>query len=276
MLAIGTRLSDWGTLGYRFPTPPWPKQTLVHACADVNMIGKNFQPEVGIVCSGPEFVRAFLDCTVVSEKKDRSAWIAELHGYACAQAKWKNVSAPDGVAFGNVIAALGELTPDATSIVPDAGISAALAYKFFPFHGKRKLYSTMSGVMGYGMPGAVAIAMREPERTVVCLVGDGGFMMTGNELAVAVERKLPIKIFLSNNRSLGTIRLHQERMYPGRSHATDLTGPDFSKLAQAFGCETMLIEQDSDISPTIQAALKAQGPVFVEVKASLLAILPKV
>jgi acetolactate synthase-1/2/3 large subunit len=239
------------------------------------MIGKNFQPEVGMVCHGAEFIRAFADCAAVPEKKDRSAWISELHGYAATQAVWKNIQAPDGVAFGNVVRALGELTPDATSIVPDAGISAALAYKFFPFKGKRKLYSTMSGVMGYGVPGAVAIAMREPERTVVCLVGDGGFMMTGNELAVAVERKLPVKIFLSNNRSLGTIRLHQERMYPGRSHATDLTGPDFSKLAQAFGCETLLIERDEDVEPMIRAALAAAGPVFVEVKASLSAILPK-
>ncbi len=275
LMAIGTRLSDWGTLNYRFPTPPWPNQTLVHACADVTMIGKNFQPEVGMVCHGAEFIRAFAQCNAVPEKKDRSAWISELHGYATTQAVWKNIQAPDGVAFGNVVRALGELTPDATSIVPDAGISAALAYKFFPFKGRRKLYSTMSGVMGYGVPGAVAIAMREPERTVVCLVGDGGFMMTGNELAVAVERKLPVKIFLSNNRSLGTIRLHQERMYPGRSHATDLTGPDFSKLAQAFGCETLLIEKDEDIEPMIRAALKATGPVFVEVKASLSAILPK-
>jgi len=275
LLAIGTRLSDWGTLNYRFPTPPWPNQTLVHACADVTMIGKNFQPEVGIVCHGEEFIRAFAAQVVVPEKKDRSAWISELHGYAKTQAVWKNIKAPDGVAFGNVVRALGELTPDSTSIVPDAGISAALAYKFFPFTGKRKLYSTMSGVMGYGVPGAVAIAMREPDRTVVCLVGDGGFMMTGNELAVAVERKLPLKIFLSNNRSLGTIRLHQERMYPGRSHATDLTGPDFSKLAQAFGCATLLIEKDEDIEPMIRAALAATGPVFVEVQASLSAILPK-
>lgn len=275
LLAIGTRLSDWGTLNYRFPTPPWPKQPLVHVCADVTMIGKNFQPEIGMVCHGAEFIRVFKAHAVVPEKKDRSAWISELHGYAQTQAVWENIKASDGVAFGNVVRALGELTPDATSIVPDAGISAALAYKFFPFTGRRKLYSTMSGVMGYGVPGAVAIAMREPDRTVVCLVGDGGFMMTGNELAVAVERKLALKIFLSNNRSLGTIRLHQERMYPGRSHATDLSGPDFSKLAQAFGCATLLIEKDEDIEPMIRAALAATGPVFVEVKASLLAILPK-
>ena len=228
-----------------------------------------------MVCHGAEFIREFALQAVVPEKKDRSAWISELHGYAQTQAVWKNIKASDGVAFGNVVRALGELTPDATSIVPDAGISAALAYKFFPFTGKRKLYSTMSGVMGYGVPGAVAIAMRETERTVVCLVGDGGFMMTGNELAVAVERKLPLKIFLSNNRSLGTIRLHQERMYPGRSHATDLSGPDFSKLAQAFGCATLLIEKDEDIEPMIRAALAATGPVFVEVNASLSAILPK-
>ena len=275
LLYVGTRMSDWGTLAYTFPTPPWAAQPLVHVCAETEAIGKNFQPDVGVVCRGPDFIEVLLEQDLNSQGIDRANWIKQLNQQALKQEQWTPIDAPDGVPYGNLIEALGRLVPDATSMVPDAGISAALVYKYFPFSGQRKLYSTMSGVMGYGVPGAVSIAMRQPERTIVCLVGDGGFMMTGNELAVAIERKLPIKIFLSNNRSLGTIRIHQEKHYPGTPHATDLSGPDFSMLARSFGCPAMRIERNEDIDATVLAALKVDGPVLVEVMASLQAILPK-
>lgn len=275
VLAIGTRLSEWTTLDYTFPTAPWPQQPLVHVCAETEAIGRNFQPDVGIVSRGPDFVEALLQIDSQPAPTRHSGWIRELHAAAEAMSVWKLSRASDGVVFANVVDALGKMLPDSTSIVPDAGVSAALAYRYFPFRGRRRLYCTMSGVMGYGVPGAVAIAMRDPASTVVCLVGDGGFLMTGNELAVAVERKLPLRIFLSNNRSLGTIRLHQEREYPGRAHATDLSGPDFAQLAVAFGCKSVVIEREEDIQPAIRSALDVSGPVLVEVRSSLSAILPK-
>gem|GEM_PF-6260604 len=155
------------------------------------------------------------------------------------------------------------------SIVPDAGISAALVYRYFSFYGQRRLYATMAGVMGFGIPGSIAVALREPRKKVICLVGDGGFMMTGFDLAIAVEKKLPICIFLANNRSLGTIYFHQEKHYPGGAHATALPGPDFKALAESFGCTALRIESEEDIANAATQALKVEGPVLVEVNTSL-------
>jgi acetolactate synthase-1/2/3 large subunit len=184
-------------------------------------------------------------------------------------------TAPDGVVFGNVIAALAGAVADDVIIVPDAGISASLLYRYFPFRPPQRLLATIAGVMGFGVPGAVATAMRMPRRQIVCIVGDGGFMMTGSELALAVERKLPIAIFLSNNRSLGTIRFNQERDFPGRPSATDLSGPDFAALARSFGCETLTIAREEEVMPTVAAALRHTGPILVDVRSSLSAILPE-
>ncbi|NYT24162.1 pyruvate decarboxylase [Alcaligenaceae bacterium] len=274
IMALGTRLNDWTTLGYRFPSSPWPTQPFVHACADAGTIGKNIQPTIGMASYGPGVVRALLDVGAegTAPSPGRRAWVEKLAGYAAARQVWKPQRFDDGVAFGNVLAALAGTLPETTSMVPDAGISAALVYRYFPFGGPRRLYSTISGVMGYGVPGAIAIAMREPHRTVVCLVGDGSFMMTGTEIAIAVERKLPVRIIVSNNRSLGTIRMHQEQQYPGRSHATDLPGPNFVQFAQAFGCQAFSIAKDEDILPAIEAAMKVDGPALIEVNASLASI----
>ncbi|MDB5743043.1 MAG: putative pyruvate decarboxylase [Polaromonas sp.] len=274
ILALGTRLAEWTTLDYTFPKSPFPNQALVHVCAEVSEIGKNFQPTVGIACRGPEFVRAALSFKATPLDDAREKWIYGMHSDAVRSGEWKKSSAADGVVFANVVNEISAQLPEA-NFVPDAGVSAALVYRYVPFGGKRKLYSTISGVMGYGVPGAVAIALRQPEGAVICLVGDGGFMMTGNELAVAVERKLPVRIFLSNNRSLGTIRMHQERVFPGRSHATDLSGPDFRALAESFGCKGMVINDEADVERVVREALVADGPVLVEVKASLSVILPK-
>ncbi len=117
--------------------------------------------------------------------------------------------------------------------------------------------------------------MRERQRQIICIVGDGSFLMTGSELALAVERKLPLRIFLSNNRSLGTIRYNQERDFPGRPSATDLAGPDFTEMARSFGCEALVLDREEAVVPTIAVALRHPGPILVEVKSSLSAILPQ-
>ena len=120
-----------------------------------------------------------------------------------------------------------------------------------------------------GVPSAVASSLRNPERQVVCFVGDGGFLMTGNEMIAAVERNLPIRFIVSNNSSYGTIRLYQERNHPDRSIATDLTNPDFAAVAEAYGIRGFKIERDEEIKPVIDEAFKVDGPSLVEVKTSL-------
>jgi acetolactate synthase-1/2/3 large subunit len=273
ILALGTRLGDLTTKGYTFPASPWPRQTLIHVYGDSSIVGRHFRPDVGVVCGAPSFLAKLLTANA-PPAPDRRGWIDRLHGIAADIAVWQPKTAPDGIVFGNVISALAANVDDDVIIVPDAGISAALLYRYFPLRPPQRLLATIAGVMGFGVPGAVAVAMREPKRQIVCIVGDGSFLMTGSELALAVERKLPLRIFLSNNRSLGTIRFNQERDFPGRPSATDLPGPDFTEMARSFGCEALVLDREEAILPTVAVALRHPGPILVEVKSSLSAILP--
>ena len=115
----------------------------------------------------------------------------------------------------------------------------------------------------------MAAALRYPNRQVVSVVGDGGFLMTGNELATAVQYGARVRLFVANNRSYGTIRLHQERIFPGRVAGTDLTNPDFAALGEAFGARGLVLETPRDAPEVVQTALGHDGPVVVDVRTSL-------
>ncbi|MBT3700041.1 MAG: acetolactate synthase, partial [Alphaproteobacteria bacterium] len=125
------------------------------------------------------------------------------------------------------------------------------------------------GAMGMGVPAAVAAALRQPHRQVICLVGDGGFMMTGNEMATAVQYELPIKILLSNNGAYGTIRAHQEKHFPGRVSATVLNNPDFAMMATAYGALGLTVTDSDEIGPVLQQALEHPGPALINIQSSL-------
>jgi acetolactate synthase-1/2/3 large subunit len=165
-------------------------------------------------------------------------------------------------------------TPLDTTICLDAGTFAAPVYRHFTFKTGQRLMAPLAGAMGYGTPAALACALREPTRTTICMVGDGGFLMTGNEMILAVERKLPIIFIVSNNASYGSIRLHQERGYPGRVSGTSLFNPDFVSLATSFGMQSARITEKNEIDGVIQAALDQRAPILIEVNTSLDAILP--
>jgi acetolactate synthase-1/2/3 large subunit len=123
--------------------------------------------------------------------------------------------------------------------------------------------------MGFGVPGAVGAALREPGRPVLAFVGDGGFLMTGTELATAVARRARVIVVIADNGSYGTIRQHQERTYPGRVIATELANPDFAAMAEAFGARGLSISDDSQVTPVLEKAFATAGPVVVHVRTSL-------
>jgi acetolactate synthase-1/2/3 large subunit len=131
------------------------------------------------------------------------------------------------------------------------------------------LWSAVSGAMGLGVPAAVAAALRLSDRQVVGLIGDGGFLMTGNELATALQYNAKVKLFVSTNHSYGTIRLHQELKYPGRVIGTELVNPDFSRLAQAFGAKGLTIRTAQEALSVVREALASDDAVVVDVRASL-------
>src|SRR6185503_16370125 len=121
--------------------------------------------------------------------------------------------------------------------------------------------------MGFGIPAAVAASLRAPDRTVICFVGDGGFLMTGSELAVALERRLPIKVILSENGMYGSIRIHQDRDYPGRAVGTSFVNPDLELIGKAYGCAVTRVSTHADLK-RIPELIRAPGPQFVVVKTS--------
>lgn len=123
--------------------------------------------------------------------------------------------------------------------------------------------------MGFGMPAAVAAGLRHPGRQVVTLIGDGGMLMTGGELATALQHGVAVKIFVSDNGSYGTIRMHQERQYPGRPAATDLRNPDFAALAEAYGARGLRVERIEEAPAVVAEALAEPGPVVVSVRTAL-------
>ncbi len=275
VLAVGTRLGDLTTLGYTFPESPFPRRRLIHVLADTKALCVHFRPDVAAGCDAAAFLRALAvaDPCVAAE---RDVWIDRLRAERLCATEWRTQSAaPDGVVFGDVVEAVIPLLARDAIVTLDAGLSAAMFYLQFPLRAPQKLVASITGVMGMGVPAAVSIAMRCPGRQVVCAVGDGSFLMTGNALALAVERRLPVRIVLANNRSYGSIRREQEHAYPARVVGTDLAVPEFAAMAEAFGARGFVIDRDADIAPVLDAAFAASGPALVEVKASLSAVLPK-
>lgn len=273
ILAVGTRLGDIATNGYTFPASPWPGQPLIHVYDDARVIGTNHQPTVAAVCPPELFLEALLDHLAATTP--HGAWVETVKGHQRQGAAYTPRTANDGIVFGNVVQALHPRMPKDALVVTDAGMCAALMYRYFPYEPPQRLLATVTGCMGFGVPGAIAFSLRSGGRRVVALLGDGGFLMTSNELAIAVDRKLPIVFLLANNRALGSIRAYQERIFPGRKSATDLSPPDFGLLAQAHGCAAIKVETEAEVGDALDRAFAHRdGPILVEFRTSLAAALP--
>ena len=275
ILALGTRLDDVTSQNYTFPTLPQPAQPLVHCYPDPRVVGLHFATDVGLACDPVGLVRDLMPDAPAEPIAARCEWASELRQIHLRNAAWPQRQADDGVRFAQVVRHLKALAPPDVRVCLDAGTFAAPVYRHFGFDFPQRLMAPLAGAMGYGTPAAVATALREPDRPVVCMVGDGGFMMTGNEMIAAVERGLPILFILANNGSYASIRIHQERAYPTRHPGTDLFNPDFSTIAQGFGMPVERIEHEDQIEAALQRGLQAKGPYFIEVMTSLKVTLPQ-
>ena len=274
ILAVGTRLGDATTQGFVFPSAPKPNHPLIHVYADAAVLGRTYETAHKLACDPTAFLLA-LAHFAINPTPARERWLVGLHASMADLARWSQPPpANDGVAFGTVVAALGYRLPDDAIVITDAGNFASWLHRYFPFGERHILIGAVSGAMGLGVPAAVAAGLRHPGRQIVTFVGDGGFLMTGNELATAIQTGVPVRLFVSNNRSFGTIRMHQEKSHSGRPMATDLVNPDFARLAEAFGARGFTIASDSDVRPVVAAALAHEGPVIVDVWTSLHHISP--
>ena len=269
VLAVGTRLGDVTTQNYTLMRTPRPDQPLVHVYPDRARIGRVFEASLAVVADAEPFLAALAARNPPPYPPGRSEWCRRLHAVHAGLARWDPEAAADGVDFGHVVQALAETLGADAVLTTDAGNFSSWAHRYFPFRATQTLLGAVSGAMGMGVPAAVAAALRMPDRQVVALVGDGGFLMTGNELATAVHHGAAVRLFVANNHSYATIRLHQEMAYPGRPFATDLTNPDFAALARSFGATGLSISEPEEAGAVVRRALATAGPVVVDVRSSL-------
>jgi acetolactate synthase-1/2/3 large subunit len=269
LLVLGAQLSDITTQHFTFPRPV-RTQMLVHVHPDHAVLGTHFATDLAIACNALSFMRALGGPHSVVASRD--AWIERLKAEQRKVARAHTPEVFDGVPFESVVEIIGRHLPSDAIVTLDAGTFAAPAYRLIPFAPPQRLLAPASGAMGFGVPAAVAAGLRMPHRRVICLVGDGGFLMTGNELAVARERGLPLKIVLSENGMYGSIRLHQERDYPGRVIGTSFANPDFELFGRAFGCNVTRIRSTRDLESLPQILVRP-GLELVVVDTSFEAVL---
>jgi acetolactate synthase-1/2/3 large subunit len=271
IIAVGTRLGDPGTLGFTFPEAPLPKQKIVHIYGDGAPIGRVIRTDLGIVADPAAMLLALSHNARVASTLGEK-WISTVNGAFKAAQKFISVNPPDGVDFGTVTMALAKLAPPDCIITNDAGNITTWAHRHWLMTPKNTLLGGVVGAMGLGVPAAVAASLAQPNRIAICLVGDGGVLMTGNELATAMAYGATPKIVIANNGIYGTIRTHQEKNFPSRISGTNLVNPDFTAWARTFGAEAFELALGDDVEVTVSAFLKAPGAAVLHVKSSRIAL----
>jgi acetolactate synthase I/II/III large subunit len=273
LLAIGGRLGEIPTAGYTLVRPGAPTQRLVHVHPEPGEIGAVYAPALGIVAGLEAFAGAARALEPAGADARAGLLEAARGEYERNLAEAREL--PGALQMTAVMAALRERLPDEAIITNGAGNFSVWAHRYYEFHRYPTQLGPQSGSMGYGVPAAVAAKAVHPDRPVVCIAGDGDFLMTGQELATAVQEELDVVVLVVNNAMYGTIRMHQERHYPGRVVGTDLRNPDFVAFARAFGAHGALVERSEDFPGALDEALGCGGPALIELRVDPQAITPR-
>ncbi|BDG72758.1 thiamine pyrophosphate-dependent enzyme [Roseomonas fluvialis] len=262
ILAIGTRVGEPVSQGYTLfdmagATP------IVHVYPDQAEIGRVYRPALGIVSEVNAFAAAAKAAGAV-KKPAWSAWTRELRALRVAQATPPDYEGPLNLAVA--LQALEKELPKDTIFTTDAGNFATWPNRFMHFGEKQDFLGPTNGAMGYAVPAAIGAKITYPDRAVIGFVGDGGFLMTGQEIATAFHHAVNPVILVFNNQMYGTIRMYQERTYPARVSGTALTNPDFAKFIEAFGGHGEIVETTEQLVPAVKRALASGKPAVVEVR----------
>jgi len=272
VVLVGGRFSEMPSSGYTLLDIPLPKQPLVHVYPDAGELGRVYRPSLAINADPASFA-AVLSGLDVDDSMARAERTARMHG---AYLDWSTPpeTGPGDVHMGPIINWLRDHLPEDAILTNGAGNYATWVHRYVRFRQFATQAAPVSGSMGYGVPAAVAAKQAFPERTVVAFAGDGCFMMHGQEFATAVQHKLPIIVVVVNNSMYGTIRMHQERDYPGRVSATELTNPDFAALARAYGGHGETVVNTEEFAPAFERAEASGIPAIIEIKLDQQAITP--
>ena len=256
IIAIGPRLGEMTTSGYSLLAVPRPVQGLIHVHAGIEELGSVYHADLMIASGMPEIAAA-----LKAVKVEAGAWAdsvpqarAEYEAWQQRPALYEGIE-PD-LDLWEVVQTVARVAPHDAIITNGAGNFATWAHRFWPYAGLRTQLASTSGAMGYGLPAAVAASICAPDRTTICVAGDGDFLMTAQELATAVQHGGAPLVIVFNNSMYGTIRMHQEREYPAREHGTRLVNPDFAKYIEAFGGLGAKVSRTAEFEPALRQALE--------------------
>ncbi len=270
LLVVGARLGEMTTGGYTLVDAPIPRQKLVHVHAAAEEIGRVYQPELGIVASPRAFASAAAALTPTGSPPWKAS-VAEARQDFLAWSARREI--PGRVQLWDIVDYLNRQAPDAI-YTNGAGNFATWLHRFHRYTGFRTQLAPTSGAMGYGVPAAIAAKIVQPERTVICFAGDGDFLMTGQELATAVQYDAAVIVVVINNGMYGTIRMHQEKEYPGRVWGTELRNPHFAAYARSFGAMGEIVEDTAQFAPAFERCVASGKPAVIEVRVDPQAITP--
>jgi acetolactate synthase-1/2/3 large subunit len=272
VLAIGGRLGDVPTRRYTLLEPPHPRQTLVHFHQDASELGRVYEPDLAIAATLPEVAAGLRELDPVEPRW--RPWTAAAR--ADFERNFEHEPMEGNVDLGEIMAFLRQRLPGDAIQTCGAGNFTVWAHRFAEFTQFGTQACPRSGSMGYGLPAAVAAQLIHLERVVVCFTGDGDFVMSSPELATAVQYHLPIVVLLVNNGMYATIRMHQERQYPGRVIGTDLENPDFPELARSYGANGERVGRTEDFEAAFERALASEKPSVLELPVDPERISPRV
>ncbi len=272
VIAIGPRLGETTTNGYTLFDIPKPAQRLVHIHRDPGELGKVYRADVMINAGMEEFALAANQLAPITQMPWRDWSVQARRDYL------DNIEPgpmPGDVDLGQIIKYLRETLPADSIISNGAGNYTLWVQRFYQYRGMRTQLAPTSGTMGYGVPAAIAAKLLYPGRTVVCFAGDGCFLMNSQEMATAVQYGANVLFIVVDNGMYGSIRMHQEKHYPGRVHGTDLVNPDFSALAAAYGLHTERVIRTEDFKQAFERASSAGRPALLELRVDPEAISPR-
>ena len=265
LLVIGARLGEMTTAGFSLIDIPCPRQTMIHVHSGAEELGHIYQPDLAINSSSQHFVAALAEAEV--SFRNAPKW-QELSALAHQQyLDWNaSITVPGEVQFSDIIHSIRKLTDNDSILCNGAGNNTSWLHRFFRYRQYRNQLAPTNGTMGYGLPAAIAAKLRHPERCVVTVAGDGDFLMTGQELATAMQYQANIIVIVVNNGIYATIRMHQEREYPGRVIGTDMVNPDFVLLAEAHGAHAERVVKTEQFEAAFTRCLAADKPALIEVQ----------
>ena len=264
VLAIGARLGEMTTSGYTLLTPPLAKQMLIHVHNDPNELGRVYQGELLIASGMNEFAAAARALgKPASPKYSARTRTARAEYETWQTSAYKGM--PGKVDLREIVLHMEKVLPEDTIYTNGAGNFSGWLHRFHRYGKFRTQLAPTAGSMGYGVPAAIAAKTADRTRTVVSFNGDGCYMMNGQELATAVHHKLNVIFVIVNNGIYGTIRMHQERDYPGRVHGTSFTNPDFAALARAYGAHGETVTETAQFAAALERSVAAGKPALIEV-----------